>query len=215
MIGAMEKLAHGYTNRTFGDARRVRKSYDGPDAKARFDRERAMLISLRGRVPVPPVLGVEDSTLTMAFVAGTHGQDLIASGHAEHVLRACGEVLSRIHALDVVHGDFGPNNVLVDPATWQVTAVLDWEFADTTEPVTDLAWCEWIVRMHHPDHVGALPAFFTSYNGPVPDWRVRQTAMVERCHWLRDFCERWHSPGGIAQWEERAAITAGWTERLG
>lgn len=212
MMVAMKRLAHGYTNRTMGDARTVEKTYDGPDARARLEREHAALLAVRDAVPVPPVLATADGTLTMGFVAGTHGQELIQAGHAERVLRACGEVLSRIHALGVVHGDFGPNNVLIDPATWQVTAVLDWEFADTGEPVLDLAWCEWIVRMHHPDQTAVLPAFLTSYDGPVPAWPERQAAMVERCRWLRDFCERWQSAGGVAQWEERTAITAAWTE---
>lgn len=127
-------------------------------------------------------------------------------------------MLTRIHAVRVgdgplVHGDFGPNNLLIDPAAWQVTAILDWEFAGSGEPVLDLAWCEWIVRMHHPDQVGALPAFFSAYDGSVPPWRVRRTAMVERCGWLRGSWERWDPQGGgVAQWAERIAITAGWTE---
>jgi aminoglycoside phosphotransferase (APT) family kinase protein len=211
-MATMERLAHGYTNRTVGDTRTVRKSYDGPDARARLEREHAALLAVRDVVPVPPVLAATDGTLTMAFIEGTHGQELIEAGHAERVLRACGEVLGRIHALGVVHGDFGPNNVLIDPSTWQPTAVLDWEFAGTGEPVLDLAWCEWVVRMHHPADIGALPAFFTSYDGPVPAWPVRQAAMVDRCRWLRDFCEQWQSPGGVAQWEERTEITAAWTE---
>jgi aminoglycoside phosphotransferase (APT) family kinase protein len=33
--------------------------------------------------------------------------------------------------------------------------VVDWEFAHLGDPVEDLAWCEWIVRMHHPEHVDA------------------------------------------------------------
>jgi aminoglycoside phosphotransferase (APT) family kinase protein len=27
----------------------------------------------------------------------------------------------------LVHGDFGPNNALFDPVTFQATAVVDWE----------------------------------------------------------------------------------------
>jgi aminoglycoside phosphotransferase (APT) family kinase protein len=38
----------------------------------------------------------------------------------------------------LVHGDLNPKNVLVDPETLVVTAVLDWEFAHAGHPFTDL-----------------------------------------------------------------------------
>jgi aminoglycoside phosphotransferase (APT) family kinase protein len=38
----------------------------------------------------------------------------------------------------VVHSDFNPKNLLVDDATGEVTGVLDWEFAHSGWPVTDL-----------------------------------------------------------------------------
>lgn len=39
----------------------------------------------------------------------------------------------------LVHGDYGPNNTLLDPAARQVTAVLDWEWAHAGDAVEDLA----------------------------------------------------------------------------
>jgi Ser/Thr protein kinase RdoA (MazF antagonist) len=38
----------------------------------------------------------------------------------------------------LVHADFNPKNLLVDPATGGVTGVLDWEFAFAGAPLTDL-----------------------------------------------------------------------------
>jgi aminoglycoside phosphotransferase (APT) family kinase protein len=38
----------------------------------------------------------------------------------------------------LVHSDFNPKNLLVDPETLTVTGVLDWEFAHAGWPVTDL-----------------------------------------------------------------------------
>jgi aminoglycoside phosphotransferase (APT) family kinase protein len=38
----------------------------------------------------------------------------------------------------LVHSDFNPKNLLVDPATMTVTGLLDWEFAHAGYPVTDL-----------------------------------------------------------------------------
>ncbi|MFD8379628.1 hypothetical protein ACFV2X_13985 [Streptomyces sp. NPDC059679] len=87
----------------------MRKTYEGPDAELGLDRERTLLTRLRGRLPVPP-------------------------GHAVEVLEACGELLRRVHEVGardegkvLVHGDYGPNNVLLDPVTFQVTAAVDWD----------------------------------------------------------------------------------------
>ncbi|MDT0345474.1 phosphotransferase family protein [Streptomyces litchfieldiae] len=223
----MRPLKHGYTNRTVGDGATVDKSYQGPDAARRLARERDLLTRLRDHLPVPPVLGADEHTLTLGFAPGVQGQELLDAGHAEAVLRACGEVLRRIHALPaevpfagpgdtgtvLVHGDFGPNNVLLDPGTFEVTAVVDWEFAHLGDPVEDLAWCEWIVRMYHPEHRESLRHFFAAYAGDVPPWPVRRTAMLARCASLQEFCHRWEPDGpGVRQWVERAGLTATWQE---
>ncbi len=235
----MRRLPHGYTNQTTGNGTSVRKVYEGPDASRRRDRERAALVDLAGRIPVPPLLddvGPEDDHpgddepwddgsgdhrgLTLGFVAGTPGQELlgpdIASSVAADVLAACGTTLRRIHELDVarpvlVHGDYGPNNVLLDPATLTVTAVLDWEFSHAGEPVEDLAWCEWIVRTHHPDRIDLLGAFFDAYGGDIPTWPLRHQAMLAACDSLLDFCTRWDPDGaGVTLWQRRRAETAAW-----
>ncbi|RRR98163.1 phosphotransferase family protein [Glycomyces terrestris] len=215
----MRPLPHGYTNATVGDGRIVVKRYEGPDAADRLERERRFLNGLAGAVPVPPVLDGDGESLTIGFVAGVQGQELVEAGHAAAVMRACGAVLRRLHALPapagtvLVHGDFGPNNVLVDPATFAVTAVLDWEFARYGDRIADLAWCEWIMRTHHPARAREVEHFHAAYGLPVPPWLERRDAMVERCRELRDFCERWQPGGGaVRQWEQRAAATAAWGE---
>ncbi|MEU0027124.1 phosphotransferase [Streptomyces sp. NPDC006335] len=238
----MRPLKHGYTNHILSDGAVVKKTYEGPDADLRLRREHELLTRLRGRLPVPPVVAADDTTLTLGFVRGTPGQELLDSGCAEAVLVCCGEVLRRLHetapnALEadahqadahqtdapegaafeagkvLVHGDFGPHNVLLDPATRAVTAVVDWEFAHVGDPLEDLAWCEWIVRMHHPAEREALPHFFRAYGGEVPPWPVRKGAMLARCEALREFCHRWDPHGsGVRQWRERSAATAAWAE---
>jgi hypothetical protein len=125
----MRPLPHGYTNETLGDAVTVVKRYAGPDAALRAAREYAALVALPERVPIPPVLDHTATTITLGFVAGMHGKDMIMAGHAEPVLRTCGAVLQDIHKADFKHGDFGPHNVLLDAITFAATAVLDWEFA--------------------------------------------------------------------------------------
>jgi len=226
----MRPLRHSYTNRTLGDGATVVKCYQGPGALTRFQHEHAVLNVLQGRLPVPPVLGSEEGCLTMRFMSGIHGQELLETGRGGRVLRACGTTLQRIHQLDtgeiaaalasragegqvLVHGDYGPQNVLLNPATLRITAVLDWEWAHIGDPVEDLAWCEWIVRMHHPRQVSLLGAFFDAYGGAIRPWPDRHAFMLQRCRSLLDLCHR-QEPGGPgeAQWAHRLAATGAWQE---
>ncbi|MFZ3565640.1 phosphotransferase family protein [Streptomyces sp. BH097] len=156
----MRPLKHGHTNRTLADRTVVTKTYDGPDAALRLRRERTLLPHLQGRLPVPPVLDATATTLKLGRLPGVPGQELLDAGHAAQVLASCGKLLRRIHELTppvpalgtrgatevLVHGDFGPNNLLLDPGTFEVTAVVDWEFARFGAPVADLAWCEELHR---------------------------------------------------------------------
>lgn len=190
------------------------KTYAGPRAAERAEREYVALTALAGRVPVPAVLGRAPGSIRLAFVPGGHGQDLIAAGRADQVLAACGDVLRRIHAAGFGHGDFGPNNTLLDPDSLHVTAVLDWEFSssDRVEPVADLSWCEWIVRMHHPTETAAIPSLYSGY-GTSFSWRDRKAAMVGRCAELAEFSHEWEPDGAAeALWHERLRVTAAWQE---
>ena len=226
----MQPLRHSYTNRTLGDGATVVKYYEGPGALARSEREHLVLHSLQDRVPLPRILDSGDRWLTMTFMSGVHGQELLEAGHGAGVLRACGTMLRRIHQLDagvmaaplagptddgrvLVHGDYGPQNVLIDPETLRITAVLDWEWAHAGHPVEDLAWCEWILRMHHPGQLSLLELFFDAYGGSIPPWPDRQQFMVDRCRSLLDLCHI-QEPGGTgeAQWAHRLAVTGAWHE---
>jgi aminoglycoside phosphotransferase (APT) family kinase protein len=226
----MERLPHGYTNSTTRQGRVVTKSYNGPDAARRQARETAVLEALHGWLPVPPVISSDGRGLQTGFVSGMHGQDLIDSGMAGQVLRACGRMLRRIHGvgLDVlpaddrrrgrapgqvlVHGDYGPNNVLLDATASTVVAIVDWEWAHQGDPVEDLAWCEWIVRMHHPQQGGSLGCFFDAY-GWRPPWPARHRAMLGQQRTLIDFCQRWDPGSERARlWRDQMAVTSAWTE---
>jgi Ser/Thr protein kinase RdoA (MazF antagonist) len=208
----VQPLRHGYTNDTRGNGVVVVKHYTGPDAETRRSTERTMLVRLAGgAVPVPALLADPPGALHLAHVHGRHGQDLIDAGHAVPVLRSCGETLRRLQSVDdLVHGDFGPHNMLFDPDTFAVTAVLDWEWAHSGRPIEDAAWCEWIVRTHHPAAVGALDHFFAGY-GRRPPWADRQAAAAARCRELLAL----FAPGtpGARQWRERLNAALAWTER--
>jgi aminoglycoside phosphotransferase len=212
MIPAMRALPHGYTNSTHGDGALVVKRYEGPERQRRRDTEVAALTGLAGRLPVPRVISAGPDALTMTHLSGVHGQDLIAAGHAGPVLHACGEMLRRIQTVDrraatvLVHGDYGPNNMLFDQETFAVTAVLDWEWATRGDPVADLAWCEWILRTHHQGEVRALGALFDGY-GHRPPLAGRRDAAAARCRQLRDIFTSHRDV-----WQRRLDDTRSWTD---
>lgn len=54
------------------------------------------------------------------------------------VARHAAEVVGQAGRVALVHADFNPKNLLVDPATGGVTGVLDWEFAYAGAPLGDL-----------------------------------------------------------------------------
>jgi aminoglycoside phosphotransferase len=217
----VQPLAHGYTNDTRGDGTTVSKRYQGPHATAARDSEHLALTRLAGRLPIPALLDVAPDALLMAHVDGVHGQELMDAGYAEPVLWSCGETLRLLQAIDpatvfpdapagsvIVHGDYGPNNALFDPVTFAVTAVLDWEWTRPGDPIDDLAWCEWIVRMHHPDAVDALDHLFAGY-GSRPPWPERRAAALATCHALLPAGE---DGPGVEQWRHRIEVTRTWRE---
>jgi hypothetical protein len=203
----------------------VEKGYEGPQARERADREFFCLTALAGRLPLPEAIQYDASVpaLTLREARGAHGQDLIGAGRATEVLGLLGSLLSQLQEIDpvvvsglpgsgevVVHGDFGPQNVLV--ADHHISVLLDWEFAHIGGAIEDLAWAEWIVRMHHPDAKDALPEFFDAAK-LRPAWADRQAAMIERCAQLLRRAERdGSSSGGTELWRARLARTASWSE---
>lgn len=212
-------MKHGYTNQTTRSGTTVTKSYAGPDASDRQSTEEHALRVLAGRIPVPPLLSSSRGALTTSYVEGVHGQDLLDTAASE-VLGACGRVLARLHSIPVadvfpgasgvlVHGDFGPNNVLLSGG--EVVALLDWEWCRPGVALTDLAWCEWIVRTHHPSYVKALDAFYSAY-GHRPGLNELRAAAAERCSELIEFVDRWdHTGKAGCLWRTRLAAVQAWT----
>ena len=223
-------MKHGYTNATTSDGRTVVKRYRGPDAGARQQSEVAALLALDGLIPVPHLLGQTQGEITLALVDGEHGQELLEIA-PEQVLRSVGRMARRLAEVDtirlpglsavpsaevLVHGDFGPQNMLFDDSgAAEPTAVLDWELAHIGDPVEDVAWAEWIVRTHHAHLLAALPALFAGY-GERPPWRRRHAVMLQKCQWALDFGRRWPGVGGevVELWQRRLAATEAYAELL-
>ena len=64
------------------------------------------------------------------------GQELLASLTA--VAEEAQALLDAVGRTCLVHSDLNPKNLLVDPETLELTGVLDWEFAHSGHPYTDL-----------------------------------------------------------------------------
>jgi len=224
-----ERMPHGYTNATRNEAGVISKRYLGPDAPARQHAEVTALRHLAGTLPVPALVHQEAGQIGTALMPGRPGQELLELA-PDAVLRSVGRAAGRVHRSDLsalatpealgpaahggvlVHGDFGPQNLLLDQDTFEVTAIVDWEFAHLGDGVLDLAWAEWIVRTHHPHLVDALPSLFKGY-GLEPAWGQRQAAMVAKCEWALDFVTRWtpDSQAARVQWRERLEATLAFT----
>jgi aminoglycoside phosphotransferase (APT) family kinase protein len=54
------------------------------------------------------------------------------------ICAAADGLLDTVHRTCLVHSDFNPKNILVDPTSGEVTALLDWEYAHAGSPYADL-----------------------------------------------------------------------------
>jgi tRNA A-37 threonylcarbamoyl transferase component Bud32 len=139
---APPRLPHGYTNATFTEPRArsgeptVVKRYLGPDREERVGREVWALQALAGRFPVPHLLEHDTSRIVVGYLAGVPGQELLERMPVP-VLYEVGRAARRLHGTDLgesagnlgegtvlVHGDFGPQNMLFD-ASGHLAALVD------------------------------------------------------------------------------------------
>jgi aminoglycoside phosphotransferase len=214
-------MDHGYTKETELIDGVVWKRFRGATAEARAQRESAALRWATHHLPVPELLAERPAELGLRFVTGRHGQDALDRA-PRSVLRRCGELARRLSSLDppdflrdratgavVVHGDFGPQNILLDHGLRKVVALLDWERVHLGDPVEDLAWAEWIVRCHHPEAVRHLDALFAGY-GDTPPWHERKRAMLTTCREHLDAATVHNDPEASGSWRDRLR----WTQAL-
>ena len=175
---------------------------------------------------MPEVVRFDPSVpmVILTEVIGRHGQELIEEGRGSSVLRLVGNQLAQLQVLDpsmvpglkgegdvIVHGDFGPQNILFDFDLAHVSGVLDWELAHVGSPIEDLAWAEWIVRMRHPEALDNLPDLFMA-SGLSFSWSDRQAAMVRQCRSYIAYCEASEMTAAAVKWKRRLYETEQWHE---
>ncbi|MEA3056493.1 MAG: hypothetical protein QOD30_1925 [Actinomycetota bacterium] len=221
-----DRLPHGYTNLTRRlDDGCVEKRYVGLRRFANARREAACLAALAGVVPVPEVVEVDldEPRLVTRWIEGSHGQDLVNAGDATAVLRVIGETLRSLQSVStstvdldgdglvISHGDFGAQNVLFDATGCRVVAIIDWESAYLGDPIDDLAFAEWVIRMHHHDRLDYLDALFDGV-GWRPPWTDRQSVMLRKCEFVRRLCQDAGMSESEAWWRSALAMTEAWRE---
>jgi len=58
----------------------------------------------------------------------------------------------------LVHGDYGMHNVLYTDNN--NLTVLDWEWSEWANPLTDIGWVCWFTKLHYPEHADILNHLF-------------------------------------------------------
>jgi aminoglycoside phosphotransferase (APT) family kinase protein len=103
----------------------------------------------------------------VAMHADALGWDLDLLGRLETVAEEAQARLDGVGRSCLVHSDANPKNLLVDPATLTVTGLLDWEFAHSGHPFTDLGN---LLRFdRRPAYVEAVLAAWCERRGGSPE----------------------------------------------
>jgi aminoglycoside phosphotransferase (APT) family kinase protein len=103
--------------------------------------------------------------------------------------------------LRFIHGDFSPDNLMVDPGTGRLIGVIDWGNAAIGDPALDFVplvlWRGWRFAQ----------AVFRAYGLPTdPDFvrRIRRHSQMQALQWLTDTIERQADPELHIAWLKNA-----------
>lgn len=160
--------------------------------------------------------------LVCSLVPGI-GADDPRAPESDHLAADLGWALTRIHSVPVeaaaaigldhphhddhpgpprfLHGDFSPDNVMVDPRTGRLTGVIDWGNAAIGDPAVDFVglvlWRGW----------GFAESVVDAYRGTVEEGfldRVRYHAQIRALEWLTDTIKRRGDPALHLRWVRNA-----------
>ena len=181
---------------------------------------------LQAMALLPELLGYDRDTLTIRtrYIAGRHAQDILVE-HNDTVPLILGKLARTVQSARIdtigqrkrklsqvlVHGDFGPQNLLFAHGTFSAPYLVDWEWAHFGDPFEDVAWAEWIIRMHYAADPQMIAALYQGF-GLVPAWETRHALMLRQCQRILDFARRDANAPAIAMWVDRAEQVKSWDE---
>jgi thiamine kinase-like enzyme len=58
----------------------------------------------------------------------------------------------------LTHGDYGIHNALYTDR--KTLTILDWEWSEWANPLTDIGWLCWFTKLHYPEHANLLNSLF-------------------------------------------------------
>jgi aminoglycoside phosphotransferase (APT) family kinase protein len=103
--------------------------------------------------------------------------------------------------LRFIHGDFSPDNFMVDPQSGRLTGVIDWGNSATGDPALDFVplvlWVGWDVALR-------VVAAYRLPAGPDLVERIRFHARVQALQWLTDTVKRRADPAVHLSWLKNA-----------
>jgi aminoglycoside phosphotransferase (APT) family kinase protein len=155
-------------------------------------------VELLGRIgaflPVPEVLAAAPDYVApwavFRYIEGITFRELKRArdpAATAQAARSVGETLA--HFGDLVHGDFGKNNILVrfESERWRVAAIIDWELADTGgSPLIDIGH---FLRYERKARPLLEPHFSEGYRDAggvlLPEWR-EQARLIDLERLRRD-----------------------------
>lgn len=79
----------------------------------------------------------------------------------------------------LTHDDFGIHNVLYDDNN-QLT-VLDWEWAEWANPLTDIGWVCWFTKLHYAEHANNLNSIFLNEYQKQSDFTISNEKLKSYC----------------------------------
>lgn len=217
-----KNMPHGYTNQTQLTPRGILKRYVGPGAMSRWHTEMSLLPIISEYLPVPTMLKQKNTgEIITKRIYGLHALDMVDNGQSSEVLKALGKLLKLIQNIPaqklqglipgsgsvLVHGDYGPQNLLLNAKTNEPVAIVDWEWAHLGDIVEDIASVEWTIRMFHTKEVSNIQLFYEAY-GDIPPWEMRHEAMMMICKRQLEFARLLGKRKIIQQSQNRLHITS-------
>lgn len=135
------------------------------------------------RQDLDQILGTSTRAPTPHEAAATICTRLGTTGPAE--IRAAAAAIDRARSLEpvLVHSDVHAGQILVDPTTWELTGILDWQGVRVDHPFADFDLGEWSTAMWRR-HRRDFPALRRRYWGAYAAERRLDPELADVCEWV-------------------------------